>query len=338
MGFLYDVKYGKILGTYNITIETVNLLKDIVSNTDWKTAQDLLQTIRSQGKIITRKLPFESSVGNMVRRVLKIVREEYASCKNKQADEVEESLHKIVTGDGPAGGDDYSSTLGGLRPAILEHIEEFRTELETSAENMAQQAREHIHANEIIMTLGKSEVVEAFLKNAAKDRKFQVFVATCGPQNCGDELAVSLAKANIATTVIPDCAIFGLMSRVNKVIVGTHTVMANGGLRAVCGSHSVALAARHYSVPVFVLAPLYQLSPRYLCSYDQDAFNSFVSPEGVLKYSDGELLELMHVYNPAFDYVPPDLVTLFISNTGGHAPSYVYRLLSELYHPEDYEL
>jgi len=32
-----------------------------------------------------------------------------------------------------------------------------------------------------------------------------------------------------------------------------HTVMANGGLRAVCGSHIVALAAKHYSMPVRVL-------------------------------------------------------------------------------------
>jgi translation initiation factor eIF-2B subunit beta len=37
-----------------------------------------------------------------------------------------------------------------------------------------------------------------------------------------------------------------------------------------------------------------------------------------------------------FDYVPPELITLFISNIGGNAPSYIYRLMSELYHPEDH--
>ena len=61
---------------------------------------------------------------------------------------------------------------------------------------------------------------------------------------------MSLAKKKINTTVIGDKAIFGIMSRVNKVIVGTHTVMANGGLRALCSCHSVALAAKHFSVPV----------------------------------------------------------------------------------------
>lgn len=63
-------------------------------------------------------------------------------------------------------------------------------------------------------------------------------------------MAVRLAKSNIQTTVISDSAIFAIMSRVNKVIIGTHTVMANGGLRAACGTHMVALAAKHYSVPV----------------------------------------------------------------------------------------
>ena len=45
----------------------------------------------------------------------------------------------------------------------------------------------------------------------------------------GHEMATSLAKVGIETTVITDSAVFAMMSRVNKVIIGTHTVMANGG-------------------------------------------------------------------------------------------------------------
>lgn len=52
----------------------------------------------------------------------------------------------------------------------------------------------------------------------------------------------------------------------------------------------------------------------------------------------GEILSKVNVHCPVFDYVPPELITLFISNIGGHAPSYIYRLMSELYHPEDHEL
>lgn len=66
----------------------------------------------------------------------------------------------------------------------------------------------------------------------------------------GHEMAANLASSNIEIAVIPDTAIFAVMSRINKVIIGTNTIMANGGLRAASGVHTIALAAKHYSVPV----------------------------------------------------------------------------------------
>ena len=37
----------------------------------------------------------------------------------------------------------------------------------------------------------------------------------------------------------------------------------------------------------------------------------------------------------AYDYVPPHLVDVFITNVGEHPPSYVYRLVKENYHQDD---
>lgn len=104
-----------------------------------------------------------------------------------------------------------------------------------------------------------------------------------------------------------------MMSRVNKVIIGTHSVLANGGLRAPCGALTVALAAKHYSVPVIVLCPMYKLSPLHLCSYEQDAFNLVDCAEGVIPYNSSAA-PFAKAFSPIFDYVPPELVTLFISN------------------------
>jgi len=106
-----------------------------------------------------------------------------------------------------------------------------------------------------------------------------------------------------------------MMSRVNKVIIGTHTVLANGGLKAVAGSHLVALAAKYYNVPVIVLAPLYKLSPEYPQSADIKIRNRFVSPESLVDYAESIQVEKAQIYNPVFDYVPPELITLFIFNT-----------------------
>jgi translation initiation factor eIF-2B subunit beta len=38
----------------------------------------------------------------------------------------------------------------------------------------------------------------------------------------GQETALALSKAGIETILIPDSAIYAMMARVNKVIVGTH--------------------------------------------------------------------------------------------------------------------
>lgn len=47
-----------------------------------------------------------------------------------------------------------------------------------------------------------------------------------------------------------------------KVIIGTKTILANGSLRAVAGTHTLALAAKHHSTPLIVCAPMFKLSPQ----------------------------------------------------------------------------
>ncbi|XP_052685732.1 translation initiation factor eIF-2B subunit beta-like [Crassostrea angulata] len=336
--FARDLKHGSIEGSYNVAFRTVSLLRIVIAQSKCTTAKDVMESVVKEGKQLIAAQQSETAVGNMVRRVLKIIREEYASALRGKSEEgdPQESLHKMLLAEGQI--KDFSQPVPNLKATVLDAINELIIELENSADNIAGQALEHIHANEVILTAGKSRTVEAFLKKAAKKRKFQVMVVECAPFYHGQALAMSLARANIETTVINDSAVFAIMSRVNKVIIGTHTVMANGGLKAINGSHAIALAAKHYSVPLLVCAAMFKLSPKYLCSYDQDAFNKFVSPKDVMNFEEGEIASRAQIDNPVFDYVPPELVTLYVSNIGGNAPSYVYRLLSEFYHPDDHEL
>ncbi|CAB4066387.1 EIF2B2 [Lepeophtheirus salmonis] len=273
---------------------------------------------------------------NVLRRVLKAIREETASLLSLKEKENVSSLTEIATNNV-----EERSLLEPhpeLKTRVLESLQELQMELESSVEEISSQAPQHIHADEVILTLGKSSTVEAFLKEAAKDRKFHVIVAEGSPFNRGRDLAMSLAH-KIPTTLIPDSAIFAMMARVNKVIIGTHSVLADGGLEAATGSYTLALAAKHYSVPLIVCSPIYKLSPVFHSSEKGCAANHFDSPRQSLgELGEGEIASLVRTVNPVFEYVPPRLVTLFISNVSGHAPSYVYRLLSEFYHSDDYDL
>nr|KAF6391845.1 eukaryotic translation initiation factor 2B subunit beta [Pipistrellus kuhlii] len=300
--------------------ETLGLLRRIIMDHRWSNAGELMELIRREGRRMTAAQPSETTVGNMVRRVLRIIRQE--------------SLHKLLTSGGLS--EDFTIPYSQLQSNIIEAINELLVELEGTTENIAAQALEHIHSNEVIMTIGYSRTVEAFLQEAARKRKFHVIVAECAPFCQGHEMAVNLSKAGIETTVMTDAAIFAVMSRVNKVIIGTKTILANGALRAVTGTHTLALAAKHHSTPLIVCAPMFKLSPQF--PNEEDSFHKFVAPEEVLPFTEGDILEKVSVHCPVFDYVPPELITLFISNIGGNAPSYIYRLMSELYHPDDHVL
>ena len=369
-----------VKGSVSLATSTVALLKMIVTESEWTSAQDLMTLLRTEGKrMIDRAGTADIIVGNLVRRILKLVREDYHSSVDKplkdadvetaagtgnqvasaaggdgetaQATGEGESLHNMLAGGTGAGvgrqQPDYSHHVPDLKEKISQSIEELAMELETGADEISDQALEHIHASEVILTVGRSRTVEAFLKRAAtKGRTFQVIVAESAPFYSGHELAASLAKARIQTTVITDSAIFAVMSRVNKVIVGTQSIMADGGLRAASGIYTVAQAAFQYSVPFIVTASMHKLTPRYYTTMNKEDFGCFVSPQEILRggsgggkgVANGKMASKIHAAYPLFEYVPPDLVTLFISNMSGHAPSYVYRLLSELYHPDDDEL
>uniref|UniRef100_A0A1Y1MZV8 Translation initiation factor eIF2B subunit beta n=2 Tax=Photinus pyralis TaxID=7054 RepID=A0A1Y1MZV8_PHOPY len=243
-----DIRHSKLHNSYDIAIHTEKLIEKLISEGKWNSAEDLMTLIKLRITRFANALPQEATSVNIMRHILKIIRDEYDSgFKNKG--EGQQSAHHLgsTTMDDC---EDYSKVLPSLKSSLLDNLAEYKVELESSADNIAAQALEHIHANEIILTVGKSSTVEKFLKYAAKSRKFQVVVVEAAPRFLGHLMASNLAKNNIETTVIPDSAVFAMMSRVNKVIIGTHTVLANGGLRAESGVHMVALAAKHYSIPV----------------------------------------------------------------------------------------
>ncbi|XP_058121493.1 translation initiation factor eIF-2B subunit beta [Anopheles ziemanni] len=338
-GFIQEVRLRKITGSHKLTSKTLSLVTDLIAKEPWQTAEELLALIRTQGSFLAAALPHDIVIANTIRRIMKIVREEYDSSRVVHFDDAQSilSLHKLVTqGADPERGN-YSKPMPGLKTALVDHLSEIGTELETTAENISAQAAEHIHSAELIMTIGYSRAVEKFLKKAAESRPIEVVVVECAPDCLGQQLAANLGRAKIQTTLISDAAIFAIMSRINKIIIGTHSVLANGGLQALCGTYSLALSAKHFSVPVIVLAPTYKLTPVHLCNYEQGDFNILNNTEAVLPFKC-PAARFTKAYNPLFDYVPPELVTLFITNNGANAPSYVYRLISELYHPEDNQL
>jgi len=334
------------IGNSMIARETVERMRTIINSFKKNKAADLIELMRYTDEELRCGMPFDPIVSNMVRRVLKLIREAYAVCVSEemgaqaQAISNVQSLHDMLLAPDEETVQ-FDKPFKQLKSLVIQAINDLLEDLEESCIMIANQALEHIHSAEVIMTAGRSRTVEAFLIQAAKKRKFHVMVAESAPSYQGQDLAVALGQAGIETTLITDSAVFAVMSRVNKVIIGTHTVMADGGLMALNGAHALTLAAKHHSVPVIVCAAMFKLCPKYICQYNYDDFNYNCNPASVLDYSDARILgkyaKAASTVFPLFDYVPADLVTLFVSNIGAHAPSYVYRMLSEYYDEADTE-
>jgi translation initiation factor eIF-2B subunit beta len=126
-------------------------------------------------------------------------------------------------------------------------------------------------------------------------------------------MARSLSSTGISTFLVPDSSIYALMSRVNKVILGAHAILANGGMFAVSGSLLAATAAQTHSTPVVVCAGQFKLTPLWNVYHERGALD-FADPSNVLGFDEGELVDKVDVVNPYYDYVSPNLVDVYITN------------------------
>ncbi|TMW65747.1 hypothetical protein Poli38472_008389 [Pythium oligandrum] len=339
-----SLKRRQLAGSYDTAKRTIMLFSHMLETVKWSTASEIMDKVRGLGHMLTRAHPHELAIGNVVRRVLYIIREEHANALKTETESAtpaapvsssrsyqSRTLGSILT---PGTDDDLSTPLEDLQLTVMEGVAELIDEIDTLHVNIADQSMEYIHADEVILTYGLSTSVEEFLKTAAKKREFKVIVVESAPSLNGQQMAHSLAENGLDVTIIPDSAVFAMMARVNKVVIPAAAVVANGGLIAQSGLQNIALAAKKYSVPVVCVAGLIKLCPLY--AHDLDVLNELVAPSTIYNYED--TVENLEVLNPAYDYVPPELVSLYITNTGAHQPSYIYRLLAEYYSPQDYQL
>ncbi|CAF2159639.1 unnamed protein product [Rotaria magnacalcarata] len=370
--FCNDIKRNTYTRSADLALATIFMFKKLIGESKWSNASELITLIRSQAHRLNQGQPVDSITFNITRRILKLIRDVSVRIihgKNEGSDisltlqavlndraatstfndddneNIEENLQpktqQIRTNlpDSSAISNvEGEVSVQRLKPELMDDLNWYSSDIELSVKNLSQQALAHIHANELILTLGYSYTVEQFFKYAAsKNRKFHVFIFEHAPFFTGHKMAVNLSALNIPVTVVTDSAVFAIMARVNKILIGTRSLLANGGLTAKSGTYNLALAAKHYNVPLLVCAPTYKFSPTYLPSFDPVMCNTFPSPENILPY-ESIYQSSLDIVVPMHDYVPPELVTLIIGSGMGNAPSYVYRIVSELYSAEDNDL
>lgn len=148
-------------------------------------------------------------------------------------------------------------------------------------------------------------------------RHIEVFADETRPLMQGARLtAWELTRAGIPVTVIPDSAAASLLrsGKIDLVLVGADRIAANGDAANKIGTYGVAIAAKRHGVPFYVVAPT--------STFDSATASGEHIPIEERGRDELTVPEGAHVFNPAFDVTPAELITAFVTDTGVHHPPY----------------
>jgi len=130
--------------------------------------------------------------------------------------------------------------------------------------------------------------------------------------------AWELETLGIPFSVIADGAAASQMAagEVDCVITGADRIAANGDTANKVGTYSLAVAAAHHGIPLYVVAPTSTLDP------------SVASGAGIpIEERDpAEVSSRFPARNPAFDVTPAELIAAIVTEEGVHRPPYVESL------------
>lgn len=148
---------------------------------------------------------------------------------------------------------------------------------------------------------------------------FSVYADETRPLLQGARLtAYELQKAGVDVTLICDNMASTVMKqgRVQAVLVGCDRVAANGDTANKIGTSGVAILAKYYGIPFYVLGPTSTIDLN--CSTGDAIEIEERVPEEVTEkwYVDRMAPAGVQVYNPAFDVTSADLITAIVTEKG----------------------
>lgn len=154
---------------------------------------------------------------------------------------------------------------------------------------------------------------------AEKGYNFHAYVDETRPLLQGARLtSYELEKAGIDTTLICDnmASLVMKQGKINAVLVGTDRIAANGDIANKIGTSGVAILAKYYGIPFYVLGPYSTID--YKCKSGDDIIIEEREQSEIKEmwYKKPMALPETKCYNPAFDVTDNSLITAIITDRG----------------------
>ena len=175
-----------------------------------------------------------------------------------------------------------------------------------------------------LATAGIGTALAALFTAGMQGKGIRVYATETRPLLQGARLTTwELQRAGIDTALITDSMAAHVLSsgRIDLVMVGADRIVANGDTANKIGTLGIALAAHHYGVPFYVVAPSTTLDFA-LASGDAIPIEERTADE--VRGFGGQAVSPLDVpvYNPAFDVTPGDLITAIVTEKGIHRGPY----------------
>ncbi|TIB07456.1 hypothetical protein E3P89_03829 [Wallemia ichthyophaga] len=346
----------KIVGSNQTALETALLLRLVVSNAKFSSIEELLAIVEAVGQSLLDSQPKELAIINVTRKVLKLIREEYQQAlRASNLDSSEPALRssfmtpnlydvglpKDQMNDSTAQSSSYqfqksNSDIDDFNrkstTVMIQAIQEVIDEIETTYEQVSKNASNHIKSTDVILTIGKSKTAESFIKSAATTSGgLMVYVAENAPLFNGKDMVKSLEQVKgVKVIMISDSTIYSLMPRITKVVIGTHVVLSNGGIIAETGTYLTSAIAGMHATPVICVTGQFKITSNK-DNRESGEFSSsdYVNSGKMIKYDDGRVVDRVDVGVPYYEYVKPEMITVFITNDGEYPPMLIRRLIDE---------
>ena len=187
------------------------------------------------------------------------------------------------------------------------------------AEIVPEHARILTHCNAGALATGGYGTALGVIRSAhAQGKVDMVYADETRPLLQGSRLtAYELISDRIPATLICDNMAAFLMQqgKIDLVLLGCDRMAANGDFANKIGTYSVAVNARHHSVPFFTVLPSssidLSISDGSMIPIEERAANEVRTMYGVQTAPED-----VPVYNPAFDVTPHELLTGIITEKG----------------------
>ncbi|MEA3357747.1 MAG: translation initiation factor eIF-2B [Patescibacteria group bacterium] len=158
---------------------------------------------------------------------------------------------------------------------------------------------------------------------------FRVVATETRPRYQGRITTKNLVEAGLDVTMITDSAVTSFLAGnwgmpIDAVFVGCDEIMFHGDMINKIGSYGICLSSYYTNKPVYVVGTLLKLDPSTV--YDTPKIEMRDAHEVWPEAPDG-----LNIINPAFEIVPHEFVTGFVTEFGVIKPADVEKKLGEHY-------